>query len=368
MPCYRPNVISWNGSDLYPSGKPKWKPDHKLQHGEMPDIIASMSNPSLSIQSKGVAYKLVPCRRCIGCRMSEARDWKLRMLLELDHHNGDAIFLTLTYDNEHLKFPTYTVPAFYRTDDVFEADAPTPSLCLKDMQDFMKRLRDYTKRYLGKQIRVFYCGEYGTQGTKRPHYHAIIFGISMKDFPKAKFYRMSKGGFPLYNDDKLTELWSNGHVVVSECTAATMGYCARYVNKKLYKDERSVYEFDDRTDEVITYDSTPWRLPEFRKMSNRPGIGFYYLKEHDMKDISKVSLFDGVTVTEFYLPHKILEKLNQDDPETAAHIKELQTEQLINSEEYRTSQSGKDYIDFLREQEQECLKNVGLLKRELDDE
>ena len=41
---------------------------------------------------------------------------------------------------------------------------------------FMKRLR---KRFKGKRIRFYMCGEYGEQ-FDRPHFHACIFGV---DFP-----------------------------------------------------------------------------------------------------------------------------------------------------------------------------------------
>lgn len=71
---------------------------------------------------------------------------------ELPYWNNEAVFLTLTYDDEHLPI--------------------TGSLVKKDLQNFWKRLRkDYEK-----PIRYYACGEYG-DNTMRPHYHAIVFGL-----------------------------------------------------------------------------------------------------------------------------------------------------------------------------------------------
>ena len=44
---------------------------------------------------------LIPCGRCIGCRLDYSRSWADRMMLELDSCQGKGIFLTLTYDNDH---------------------------------------------------------------------------------------------------------------------------------------------------------------------------------------------------------------------------------------------------------------------------
>ena len=104
---------------------------------------------------------LVPCGRCLACRISKRREWSLRMLHELADYD-DAMFLTLTYNDDNLP--------------------PNGSLVKADLQKFFKRLR---KRLDvdGRKIRYFACGEYGEQ-TQRPHYHAIIFGLSLRDEDK----------------------------------------------------------------------------------------------------------------------------------------------------------------------------------------
>lgn len=97
---------------------------------------------------------LVPCGKCIGCRIKARSEWSLRMLHELESHN-DSCFITLTYNDRHL--PDHG------------------SLRKRDMELFLKRLR----KSLGeRRIRYFGCGEYGDT-TDRPHYHLIIFGLSL---------------------------------------------------------------------------------------------------------------------------------------------------------------------------------------------
>ena len=44
---------------------------------------------------------LVPCGKCLACRISKRREWSVRMLHELSSYD-DAVFLTLTYADEFL--------------------------------------------------------------------------------------------------------------------------------------------------------------------------------------------------------------------------------------------------------------------------
>lgn len=104
-----------------------------------------------------------PCGRCLTCRVQRREDWTLRMLHELPYWNK-AMFVTLTYDNEHLP--------------------KDGSLSPEDLSNFFKLLRIRLNRdpAYGKDYRIKYfaCGEYGPK-THRPHYHAIIFGLSYSD-------------------------------------------------------------------------------------------------------------------------------------------------------------------------------------------
>lgn len=108
---------------------------------------------------------LVPCGKCLNCRIQYREQWGMRLTHEMSY-NEDGIFLTLTYDQKNVPI-----------NDAFQL-----TLKKEHAQKFFKRLR---KNLKGKKIKYFLCGEYGDE-TKRPHYHAIVFGISRKEIPKIK--------------------------------------------------------------------------------------------------------------------------------------------------------------------------------------
>lgn len=150
--------------------------------------------------------------------------------------HDQTCFITLTYSDEHLP-----------------ADM---SLDIKELQRFKKTFRKHLERNEnGKTIRFFECGEYGDE-TRRPHYHAIIFGY---DFPDKKFYRYSKSGEPLYTSSLLERVWGKGHCPIGAVTFESAAYVARY-------------QLDKRTG-PLAKDHYAGRKPEFANMSRRPGIG-----------------------------------------------------------------------------------------------
>lgn len=157
----------------------------------------------------------------------------------------ESSFITLTYNDDNLPY------------DVF---SPLPSLCKRDVQLFMKRLR----KKLNKEIRFYLCGEYG-ENTHRPHYHAIIFG---HDFNSDKDFHGSSA--------TLSELWTYGNNFVGYCNPKTIQYVAGYVTKKFVNKKR----------DTIT--------PEFTLMSRRPGIGFYAVNSYEQLFSNSTSFVDFV--------------------------------------------------------------------------
>lgn len=175
----------------------------------------------------------IPCGKCVGCRMDNALQWKIRCCLELQYHKY-AYFITLTYDDDHLPFN----------------DDGEPILSKYDLQCFWKRFRK-----AGYLLSYFACGEYGDK-TKRPHYHALVY--LDKDLQ----------GFSIISPNKFTcktiqELWPYGHVMVEEVTPGNVSYVCGYVEKKQLKELNDVYPVNP-----------------FRLMSRRPAIGYSYLKDH----------------------------------------------------------------------------------------
>lgn len=183
---------------------------------------------------------LVPCGKCLACRINKKREWKQRILHEF-HTSENAYFVSLTYDEEHLPFNSYGVP----------------SVSKDDVQKFFKRLR---KEYPSSKIRYFLNSEYGELG--RPHYHAIIFNFPedalrpCKDFVKGDpLFVKGKVGKSMCNRH-LNDIWQKGFCTIGYVTPGRCGYTADY-----YVQKSSAPDMAD---------------PNFNLMSRNPGIGVDY--------------------------------------------------------------------------------------------
>jgi hypothetical protein len=168
-------------------------------------------------------------------------------------------FITLTYDDDH-------VPE-------------NGSLRYEDFQKFMKRLR---KRYSGVEpsaspesvdkypIRFYMCGEYG-ENFGRPHFHACLFNF---DFRDKTYWSKSPGGSKIYRSDILEELWPFGFSSIGEVNFQSAAYVARYIMKKVTGKSAAKY-YESITDDGEIVD----KVPEFNKMSLKPGIGANWFKK-----------------------------------------------------------------------------------------
>lgn len=162
-----------------------------------------------------------PCGRCIYCRKNRSRQWTGRLLLELDKCPA-AAFVTLTYDDAHLP-----------------ADGALDKWALRD---FMKKARNY---YPAKSLRFYGVGEYGDQNW-RPHYHLIVFGMSMLDA------------------SIVSKCWTSGYSYLGSVTPSSMCYVAGYIEKK----------WNQKLPPHLLGKQAP-----FARMSLRPGIGANYFKQ-----------------------------------------------------------------------------------------
>lgn len=176
-----------------------------------------------------------PCGQCIHCRVNWSRKWTLRMLLEASEYDHNA-FLTLTYDDEH-------VPR-------------DGKLEMRHLTLYLKRLRKH-----GLVSRYFAVGEYGSR-SRRPHYHAIIFGKrsphqSLCD-PKGPHGKRQ----PACVCHDYQSHWPHGRITIGPADHGAMAYCAQYSTGKL---------------QHCGSDDTPW-VPMFRQ-SRRPGLGVSALDE-----------------------------------------------------------------------------------------
>jgi len=149
----------------------------------------------------------LPCSRCIECRLEYSRQWAVRCVHEAKMHEDNS-FITLTYDDNHLK---------------------SDRLIYSDFQLFMKKLRKTQNEPIG----MFVTGEYGER-KKRPHWHAIIFNWRPRD---CEYKYTSDRGDTVFTSATLTNLWGNGNAELGSVTFESAGYCARYAAKKLVHGE-----------------------------------------------------------------------------------------------------------------------------------
>jgi hypothetical protein len=234
-----------------------------------------------------------PCGSCHPCRIHKQQEWVIRCLHEAARYPVNT-FITLTYDNEHL-------PA-------------GGNLCKRDWQLFIDRLRKhYRYNFDVPNVRYFGCGEYGGQ-TKRPHYHAILFGI---DFPDKQPFS-ERNGIVAYRSELLSQLWGNGNIDLSDATPGAIGYISGYGAKALVGERTWSFELElghptadqladpeylamrelkmrsqqtiERRDNMVIADLNTGelteRVPEFLLVSRRPGIGRHWL-DHHAPDIFK---------------------------------------------------------------------------------
>ncbi len=239
----------------------------------------------------------VKCGQCIGCRLDRSLVWAIRMVHEASHYDLNN-FLTLTYDDENL--PAYG------------------SLHLPHFQKFLKR---YRKEVAPLKIRFFHCGEYG-EITRRPHYHAIIFGHDFAD----KYLWATRNGINAYRSDLLEHLWPHGQSETSDLTFESAAYVARYVTKKITGPGKEIinpvtglkpYEILDQYGEIRPIDA------EYNTMSRRPGIGYNWYQSYksDLYPSDNVHIMTANNTREFAVPSYYDNQLQLENPALLEKLK-----------------------------------------------
>lgn len=222
------------------------------------------------LRKKGKSYKvmmakykridMIPCGKCIGCRLAYSRQWANRIILEMKEWPKDTCwFLTLTYNDENIPIKESV--------DIENGDIRIgATLYKKDVQDFMKRLRrHYEYHYEHEGIRFFLAGEYGEQ-TERPHYHACIFNMPI--LTEMIEYKINELGQKIWTNEEIEKIWGKGFISIGRLTWDSAAYTARYIMKKQYGKEAQKY-YQNRAKE-----------PEFTLMSLSPGIGRKYFEKN----------------------------------------------------------------------------------------
>ena len=163
------------------------------------------------------------------------------MLLEQSQHKESA-FVTLTYNEGEC-------PLIYHP----EHDIWIPTLVKSHVQKWIRSVRKKAT-HLGRELRYFAAGEYGTKGG-RPHYHLITFGIG-----------------PTWNQI-FYESWNKGFVSSYEATARSMAYVAKYCLKGGNDPELRLPEYGE-----YSLENPRLTTPPFRLTSRRPALGTTYAR------------------------------------------------------------------------------------------
>lgn len=161
-------------------------------------------------------YCLVPCGHCVLCRDNKRNDLVFRATMESACYTCPPMFITLTYDNDHL-------PAV----KVGNKRLVHGNLCYKDVQDFFKRLRRvWDRKGIKHNIRYLVAGEYGSK-YGRAHYHIILWNNP---------YNTDENNPLLFNQLMHDVFKSWGKCQPSgfdfgQCRGGAAGYAAKYVSK-----------------------------------------------------------------------------------------------------------------------------------------
>lgn len=282
---------------------------------------------------------IIPCGRCDGCQADKARKWADRLLLEKSLHD-DSWFVTLTFNDKWLprmcggtKWPDmYTVSRDH-------------------LQKFMKRLR----RDLGFPIKFFACGEYGDKGL-RPHYHLIIFGLTLPEGDLTPLHRNNLG--QMYYTSKLIEkYWSDpdsgesyGFNVVGEVTYESMSYVARYVMKKLRGQDRLLYEAAGMHEPFIT-------------MSRNPGIGYWWsIRNPDWVNQNLIFVDDAHGAHGIVPPRYFEKRLQLTDPNLLRIHKDWRKTLREYEDEAKISQTNYTPYEYVKVVENNLQKSLDMLK------
>lgn len=185
----------------------------------------------------------LPCGKCLLCRKSRSWEVTVRALLEWQADPFQkACFITLTVDDEHLS-------------DVF----PGKLLRHRPWQLFAKRLR----KQVGK-FRFLMCGEYG-EHTRRPHYHAVIYGHDLTD------RRFDYSTCTYCDSPLLRDVWQLGQVQCRPVNANAIAYVAGY---QLKLDEAEI------PGDFAIEDSSDVHVRNYVRWSRMPGLGFPFLEKY----------------------------------------------------------------------------------------
>lgn len=251
----------------------------------------------------------VPCGKCLSCLSLKRQQWHFRLSQELKQSSG-ALFLTLQYS---------------------ECDG---NVNKEHVQKWLKKLRKvYDLRYnptfgdIGQKttqkrhrIRYYLTAEYGAK-TFRPHYHVILFNVSLED------------------RDIIDKSWKHGYVFYGDVTTESIGYVVKYC--------------------ITEHDDTLGLQKTFSLMSKNPGLGLNYLDKtfdyHAKNDKFTTTLLGGQKIP---LPRYYRDKVFNSEQKKINTIKAQKfSEQKAEKRFNEISQNENPYL-YTHEQKKQWIETV----------
>lgn len=362
MTCYYPNVIVQDLKQINPETmKPKivkfWGYHEFRDTGKEFEQIENLNK---TLKNEGLKYKLLPCGKCIGCRLDYSKEWATRCMLEAKEYE-ENYFITLTYNDENL--PKMGALFDKETGEILYKPSETRTGCLKkeDTTKFLKDLRNYFYyHYNHTGIRFYLCGEYGSSNnTARPHYHAILFNLPLRKFGiELEHLFNNKENQPIYKCSELESIWGRGIISVGAVEWSSCAYVSRYITKKI-----------NGPGSDITY-AEKGQIKEFVNMSRKPGIAREYYERN------KENIYENDEILEIMKtvkgksikpkPGKYYDRLyDLDSPEALKAIKEQREAKAQNAINVKMSKTSLTLDQQLRVEERTLLDKAKILKREM---
>jgi len=255
---------------------------------------------------------LVPCCKCRACRIARSREWWVRLYHE-NFYWDDSVFATFTYNNEHLP------------EDGF--------LSKLEVQSLIRRIRYQNDAPFSH----YTTGEYGDE-EHRPHYHSILFGISMDDHEIKTYYKKGRP-YNVVQNGILKDAWDKGNIILGTVTPYSLRYVTDYIQKKLYGIKASESPFPQPFSLMTKSLGLRWALDNQEQVKknlnitiNGTSVGLprYYVKKLELKEeVKNKSIINQVIKDTEELKHYGLEGLsthhasvrNQHDKHLAAKQK-----------------------------------------------
>lgn len=209
------------------------------------------------IHSAGHSFACRSCNECVETRLNS---WVVRALAE-SSIAGFTYAITMTYSN----LPNGSKPI------------GATVFCYPDIQRFLKHIRSAYKRFYKQtgEIRYIACGEQGSKGSQRVHWHVILFtDRDIRPVIKWVDFETQKPVAPMnvvtdrnYN----TDAWPHGHILLQKPDKKGIRYALKYALKGQVGVAKSLGTNRLPKAEV-------WAASFFR-MSKKPPIGMRFLEK-----------------------------------------------------------------------------------------